>query len=227
MQISLIMPAYNEEERIGKFLTSLLKCFPSEEIIVVCNGCTDRTPEIVKSFCKKHRNITLLVYKEKIGKGAAIVEGFKRANGEYVGFVDADGTFGCKEIKRVLKRLRYADCVIASKWKGQSFSSVEWPVTRKIFSRLWNLMVRFFLHLNFDDTQAGLKFVKKNVLKSIDFNFICRGYDFDVEFLLKIRKKGFDIEEVFTKVRHTGDTSFSFVSIPKMFVNLLRLCLRI
>jgi glycosyltransferase involved in cell wall biosynthesis len=224
-KISIIIPAYNEEKYIGNFLNQLCKCFPSEEIIVVCNGCTDRTPEIVKGFRKK--NVKSLVFKEKIGKGAAIVEGFKVAKGSYIGFVDADGSFGCKQIKNVIKVLENTDCAIASKWKGQRFSSVHWPFLRKFAGRFWNILVRFFLHLQLEDTQAGLKFVKKYVLDSIDMNFTCKGFEFDIEFLSKIRRKGFEIKEVYTPVKKRETTSFSFSHIPQMFLNLLRLSLRI
>lgn len=225
MQVSMVIPAYNEEKNIGKFLSELLVHFPSDEVIVVCNGCTDRTPEIVKNF--KRKNIRLLVFREKIGKGAAIVEGFKCARASYVGFVDADGTFSYKEIKKILKRLKYADCVIASKWKGQKFSSVDWPIARKVASRIWNFLVNFFLRLNLEDTQAGLKFVRRKVLDSIDLNFICKGYEFDIEFLSKIRRKKFKIEEVLTPVKKSENSSFRYAHILKMFFNLLRVSLKI
>ena len=224
-KISIIIPAYNEEEHIGSFLSQLCKCFSSEEIIVVCNGCTDRTPDIVEGF--KRKNVKSLVFKEKIGKGAAIVEGFKVAKGSYIGFVDADGSFGCRQIKNVVKALESTDCVVASKWKGQSFSSVDWPFLRKFAGRFWNVLVRFFLHLQLEDTQAGLKFVKRYVLESIDMNFMCKGFEFDVEFLNKIRRKGFEIKEVYTPVKKLETTSFQFSHMPIMFLNLLRLSLRI
>jgi len=224
-KISIIIPAYNEEKHIGSFLKELCKCFPSEEIIVVCNGCTDRTPEIVDEFRRK--NVKSLVFREKIGKGAAIVEGFKVAKGSYIGFVDADGSFGCKEIRNVVKALESTDCAIASKWKGQRFSSVDWPFLRKVAGRFWNILVRFFLHLQLEDTQAGLKFVKRYVLDSIGINFRCKGFEFDVELLTKIRRKGFEIKEVYTPVKKLETTSFQFSHIPRMFLNLLRLSLRI
>jgi len=225
MKISIVIPAYNEEERIGKFLSQLCRCFPSAEIIVVCNGCTDRTPEIVNSF--KGKGVKSLVFREKIGKGSAIVEGFKVTKGFYVGFVDADGSFGCKEIKKVTKVLETTDCAIASKWKGQRFSSVNWPFLRKVAGRFWNILVRFFLHLDLEDTQAGLKFVKRYVLDSIDMNFVCKGFEFDVEFLSKIIRKGFEVKEVYMPAKRSEGTSFQLSHVARMFFNLLRVSLRI
>jgi glycosyltransferase involved in cell wall biosynthesis len=222
-RLSIVIPAYNEEKHIGNFLTDLCKCFPSEEIIVVCNGCTDKTPEIVKRF--EGKNVKCLVFKKRIGKGAAIIEGFKVSKGSYIGFVDADGSFGCEEIKKVVKALKDADCVIGSKWKGKSFSSLDWPFFRKVGSRVWNILVRFFLHLNLEDTQAGLKFVKRYVLESIGTNFMCKEFEFDVEFLSKIRRKGFEIKELYVPVKRLEKTSFRPPQILKMVFSLIRLSL--
>jgi len=216
---SIIIPAYNEEETIGDFLKQLK--IPNSEIIVVCNGCTDRTPDIVKTFPVK-----IMIFPEKIGKGGAILEGMKHASGKNMGFVDADGSFDNNSIKKIISELDNADCVIASKYKGQRFMKVKSKFARKISSRIWNFLVRALLGLDFDDTQAGLKFMKREVYENINKNFITTGFEFDVELLKKIKKRGYGVKEVFIPVKAMEKSTFSFSDTPGMFWNLLRLCFR-
>src|SRR3989344_5442103 len=94
VKLSIVIPAYNEEKRIGRTLDNYLNFFSKKirnfEIIVVLNGCKDNTFDIVKRFIKKSNKIRYLIFKENIGKGGAIVEGFKTARGDLIGFVDAD-----------------------------------------------------------------------------------------------------------------------------------------
>jgi len=225
MKVSIVVPAHNEEDNIENFLLGLSKNFPESEIIVVCNGCTDKTPKIVKNI--KLPKLRLLVFPERIGKGAAILEGFKVSKNDYIGFADADGAFGHEDMKKIIKSLRKYDCVIASKWKGQKFSSVSYPFKRKVMGRIWNFLVKSLLGLDIEDTQAGLKFLKKSVFDSIDKKFICKGFDFDIELLYKIKNNGFKIKEIYTPVKNTKKTSFKRINSFRMFFNLLRLSLKI
>ena len=220
MKTSIIVPAHNEEKSIKKFLLKLSDNFKNSEIIVVCNGCTDRTPEIVKSI--KRKNIKSVILPEK-GKGRAILAGLSLAKGDYLGFVDADGSFSPEDIKKILNELKNSKCVIASKWKGKKFSEVDWPLGRKLAGRIWNFLANFLLSLNVKDTQAGLKFFTREVWEKLDKDFICKGFEFDVELLKKIKDKGFEIKEVYVPVKKTNKTTFSFRSTPKMFFNLIRI----
>ena len=224
MKTSIIVPAHNEEKNIKKFLLELSDNFKNSEIIVVCNGCTDRTPEIVKSI--KRKNIKSVILPEK-GKGRAILAGLSLAKGDYLGFVDADGSFSPEDIKKILNELKNSKCVIASKWKGKKFSEVDWPLGRKLAGRIWNFLANFLLSLNVKDTQAGLKFFTREVWEKLDKEFICKGFEFDVELLKKIKDKGFEIKEVYVPVKKTDKTTFSFRSTPKMFFNLIRIWLGI
>jgi len=220
MKTSIIIPAHNEEKNIGDFLQDLSKKKLGDEIIVVCNGCTDRTPEVVKNIRNPRIRVVIL---PEAGKGAAIIKGFGQAKYDYMGFVDADGAFRLEDIKNIIDSLKDYDCAIASKWKGQKFSSVHWPPTRKAFSRVWNFFVNILLKLGLEDTQAGVKFLRRSVYYTIDHNFICKGFEFDVELLLKIKRKGFRIKEIYTPVKNSKKSTFSLLNTPKMFINLLRL----
>src|SRR3989338_11218414 len=99
IKISIVIPAYNEEKRIGRTMDRFFKVLPNWfgknfEIIIVLNGCRDKTLDIVKALCEKYQNLRFKNFEQALGKGTAIVEGFKIAKGEYVSFIDADGATG-------------------------------------------------------------------------------------------------------------------------------------
>ncbi len=230
LKLSLIIPAYNEEERIGKTLQSyqyhLQKYLPKFfEIIVVLNGCKDRSPEIVKSFAKKNKAVRYADIPGAIGKGGAVLHGFEMAKGKIIGFLDADAAFDMITIQSMIDRLLQGevDCLIASKWKGVRFSTVSEPFVRKILSRGWNTLVRLLLGLHLHDTQAGAKFLRRDVFNAIGHNFICRGFDFDIELLLRVKQKGFTIKEEYVPSKHIPGSTFSLKHVPCMFKDLLNL----
>lgn len=220
MKVSIILPTHNEEDAIGGFLKDLSRNFPSSEIIVVCNACTDKTTEIVREIERK--NIKLMVIPQP-GKGNAILRGFEKATGDCLGFIDSDGAFKISDIKKVISEMKHSDCVIASKWKGKGFISFQYPMRRKVFGRIWNLLVAIFLGLRLEDTQTGMKFMKKTVYNSIDKRFISSGFEFDVELLKKVKDCGFSIKEVQVSVKESEKSSFSLKYTPKMFYNLLKI----
>lgn len=224
--ISVVIPAYNEEKRIGNVLTSMENTFGEKcELIVVCNGCVDNTAQLVRNVSKVHPNIRCLEFTQKLGKGGAILEGLKKADGRYMGFIDADDAFENKAVEKMINALidDECDCIIASKWKDQSFDSVSEGALRKILSRGWNILVRELFHLPFRDTQAGAKFLTKKVFDAIDKNFICRGFDFDIELLWKIQKNNFRIKEVYVPNRCVAGGKFSIKHVFPMFINLIKL----
>jgi glycosyltransferase involved in cell wall biosynthesis len=222
MKISIVLPAHNEEEKIHTILSDLTAKFPNSEMIVVCNACTDSTPQIVENFGKVNKNVKCINLTQ-LGKGIALIEGFKHAKGEIVGYVDADYAFDANDVFKIISELKNSDCVIASKWKGQKFSSAYGSFGRKVASRIWNFLVKILLGLEFQDTQAGLKFFKKEVFDSIDKDFVCKGFAFDAELLYKIKNKGFKIKEVYIKPKPTRKSTFSFKHAPKMLFDIIKL----
>jgi glycosyltransferase involved in cell wall biosynthesis len=223
--LSIVVPACNEEKRIKDTISDLRRVNGIKEIIVVCNGCTDRTAEMARSLKVKVMEI------EEKDKGRAVLTGLSEAKSDMIGFVDADGAFTSESISRLLSKLSNNDAIIASKWKGQSFRSAHGPFGRKFASRVWNKLTKLILGLRFSDTQAGLKIIRKNAFDSIDTDFVCSGFAFDAELLYKIKKSGGKIEEVYIPVRDVKTingkiSTFSIVRAPSMFMDILRLWLR-
>lgn len=220
-KVSIVIPAHNEEKRIKDTVTEIADNFRSAEIIVVCNGCADKTYEVARKI--KRPNVKVVNFHERIGKGGAILEGFKIATGDVVGFVDADGSFRTEDIKKVIDDTKLYDAVIASKWKGKGFFEVQSGFSRKIGSRGWNFLANTIADIDFSDTQAGLKFFTRDVVDMVlKEDFVCRGFDFDVELLYKIKAAGFRIKEIYVSIRDGGKSTFDMRSSPKMFVNLMK-----
>ena len=226
-KISIIIPAYNEEKRIKNTLNSLYNIFRNDvKILVVSNGSSDKTIDILKEEKKKNSNLEFLDFPKKLGKGGAILEGLKVVGTEYIGFIDADDAFDLNYIKKVLNEFNEYDCIIASKWKERNFFQVDEPFLRKILSRSWNVLVRIFLGLNYRDTQAGAKFFKKEVIGKIGFNFISKGFAFDIELLKKFKKNNFIIKEIYVPSKFIGGSTFSLKYCPGMLKDLIKIWLK-
>ncbi len=222
--LTLVIPAYNEEKRIRSTLESIERVFGNKiNVLVVSNGSSDETINILKEWKKNHKNLKYLDFPEKLGKGGAILEGLKIAKNKYVGYLDADDAFNLDYIKRIVPNLKKYDAVIASKWKDKVFFKVNEPFGRKFLSRGWNFLVRLLLGLKYRDTQAGAKFFRGKTLENIDRNFICKNFAFDVELLWKLKEKGYSIYEVYVPTIHREGSTFKTIYIIYMFNGLMKL----
>ena len=222
--ISVVIPAYNEEERIENSVLELYSYldnnFNDFEIIVVTNGCRDRTPEIVEKLIDEYPNIYHLNFKNEIGKGGAIIEGFKVARGDIVGFLDADGATHIKSVDTLLNFLinNGIDGVIASRWLPDAKRIGYDSKLRVIASRSFNILVKILFQLNFKDTQCGAKFFKKHAIKKVLPELGLTDWAFDVDLLYRMKKYGFKIVEVPVIWEHKDGSKFD---LKRMSVRML------
>jgi glycosyltransferase involved in cell wall biosynthesis len=221
MKISIVIPAYNEENRINAVLSKYSNHFQDQEIILVCDGI-DNTPNIVKKASERYPEIKQLNFKERLGKGGAIIEGFKAAKGDRIGFVDADESIEQGDVKRMLDALSDVDGVIASRRLKSSKILVKQPLKRRFASKMFNILVRMIFGLPFKDTQCGTKFFKKEVIKDILDELKTKRFEFDVELLWRLKKKGYKVIEFPVTWKHAEGSSFSLSNAPKMFLSLLK-----
>ena len=218
--VSLVVPAYNEEKRIFTMLSQYCSYFPDYEIIVICDG-TDNTPNIVKSMSENNTNLKLLHFDNRLGKGGAIREGFKVAKGDIIGFVDADESVKPSEIVSMIGELSYADGVIASRRLNESKIIVKQPLKRRLTSKSFNILVRLLFNLPFNDTQCGAKVFKKEAIKGVLNELVATGFEFDVDLLWKLKKNGCTIVEYPIEWSHSEGSSFSLKNAPKMLMSLI------
>jgi len=216
---SLIIPAYNEEKRIGEVLDILTKKLKDYEIIVVDDGSTDKTKEIALS-----KGVKVISYKKNRGKGYAVKKGFLNANGDLIGFVDADKSISYIYIERVFDALKDADVAIASRRSKDSKITVKQPLIRRLASRLFNLfVVRLVFGLDISDSQCGCKAMKKEAAKYLARKTESNGFEFDVEMLWLAKLRGYKIKEVPVVWKHEKNSTFNLSKGPKMFLSLINI----
>jgi len=198
MYLSIIIPAHNEEKRIGRTLEQYLKAFnKNTEFWVILNACADNTLAVVKEKQSQYSNLKYLDIKEAINKGGAIKEGFKVTQGENIGFVDADLATTPEEYKKLVHNLKRYDGVIASRYAPGA--EAKRTLMRRFVSRGFRLISKILFHLPYYDTQCGAKIFKREVIEKILPEMKINNMMFDVELLVLARKYNFKIKEVPTK----------------------------
>jgi glycosyltransferase involved in cell wall biosynthesis len=235
MKISIIIPAYNEEKRIERTLKEYAEFFKNLkkqklidfEILVIINNTRDRTPEIVKNFSKKYKEIKYLNFKEG-GKGFAITEGFKEAmkykKNELIGFVDADMSTRPEAFYDLVNNIKNYDGIIASRYVKGAIVNPKQSIQRIIVSRIFNLLIRTLFFMNYKDTQCGAKLFKPYVLKAIIDELVITKWAFDVNLLYCMKRKGFKIKEFPTVWSDMEYSKLNFKkSGPLMALSVLRL----
>lgn len=224
MKLSIIIPAYNEEARIGKTLENYTKFFNKNlknkyEIIVVVNGSTDNTLEVVKKYSVKYKE-----FKEKIGKGGAIKQGFKIAKGDLIGFVDADSSTSPEEFLKLYNNISDYDGIIASRWMKGSVISKKQPFFRILFGRVFNLIVRILFGFKYKDTQCGAKLFKKEAVEKIIDNIGLTKWAFDIDILYLMKRNKLRIKEFPTVWGDNPDSKLKLGKTTKqMALSVVRL----
>ena len=221
--LSVIIPAYNEEKRIRTVLDMYARCFQAAEIIVVCDGCTDKSIAIVRDAQHQYDNIRLLTFAQKLGKGGGIIKGFREAKGNVIGFVDADNSFNPQEIQNMVICLQKYDACIASRRQKNSKIIRKQPLYRQCASWVFNIFIRVIFLLPYHDTQCGAKFFRRTTLMSIIPLMKTRGFEFDVELLWRLKRNGSTAFEYPVTWGHSEGSTFSMKNIPHMFISLVRL----
>lgn len=202
----LLIPAYNEEERIGPVLREFGDYYRTNyqgkfELVVVLNGCRDNTQGVVDEVSREYPFIRSLNFPDPIGKGGALIEGLKLApRADLVGYVDADGATSPQAFHELAKRCRgRIDCVIGSRWLKDSVLHQSQTWVRRTFSRCFHLIVELLFWMNFQDTQCPAKVVRRAAIEKVHPQLQTADLAFDVNFLYVLKREGFHIIEVATE----------------------------
>lgn len=228
-ELSIIIPAYNEARRLGRMLDQYLPYLQQQrknqyEVLIVANGCTDNTEEIAATYARKYPSVRPIAEPEAIGKGGAIMLGMRKAEGNLIGFVDADGSTPPEAFLELTERIGTADAIIASRWLPLSRVSPRQPLKRRLISRLFNALVRALFGLRLTDTQCGAKLMKRAAaLQALPQLGITR-WAFDVDLLFQLRRAGCRIIEIPTTWHDVGGSQLQICKASlEMFVALVRL----
>src|SRR3989344_5570360 len=229
IKLSIVIPAYNEEQRIEPTLERYWDCFSNKlnnnfEIIVIPNGCSDNTLGVVEKFMKNKKNIICKNIPYKARKGGAILEGFKIAKGELIGFVDADISTSPEAFYNLYENINGCDAIIASRWIKGATVEPKQPLNRRFVSRVYNILVNSLFFLNIKDTQCGAKLFKKIPLQESAKNVTTTKWAFDTDLLYQLKRKKYKIKEFPTEWK---EAEASKIVIRKqsieMFLDMIKL----
>lgn len=223
--ISIIIPSYNEEERIGVSLEKIINYVKSEninaEILVVDDGSKDKTSEIASNFPE----VRVIKQDKNRGKGAAVRRGMLEAKGDFRVFSDADLSTPIYEIKKLKEQYQNGyDVCIGSRAVDYSMIKEHQPWYREMMGKTFNKIVQLLVVKGIKDTQCGFKGFKKEAAENIFSKQKIDGFAFDVELVFLAGKLNYKIIEIpvewyndeRSKVNPITDSTKMFLEILKI-----------
>ncbi len=230
-RLSIIVPAYNEEERLKESLPKILTYLDSQnysyEVVVVDDGSVDRTSQVAAEIGGKHP-VRVLRNEPNRGKGFSIKRGMMEARGDYRLFSDADLSTPIEELGKFWPMAADGnDVVIGSRALPGSILEVRQAFYRELMGRAFNLIVQTLLVAGIRDTQCGFKMFSARAAEKIFPLQTLSGFSFDVELLVLARKHGFKIAEVPVRwINSPASKVSAWRDSTRMFADLIRLKLR-
>lgn len=225
----MIVPAYNEVERIGPTLARIEEYLSAQPytwtVTVVSDGSTDGTDQAVLDYAKDHERFSLIAYKPNRGKGHAVRQGMLQVKGEYLLFSDADLAAPIEEVEKLFAAITpKTPIAIGSRPLKESRLEVRQPLYREMLGRAFNKAVQLFAVRGISDTQCGFKLFKGDVALDIFKRCKLNGFGFDFESLMIARDLGYGIAEVPIRWSHQeGSKVVLMRDGPKMLIELVKL----
>jgi glycosyltransferase involved in cell wall biosynthesis len=228
VKVSLVIPAFNEADRIRDTLRRIAEYLKhasfDTEILVVDDGSTDETAAIVERL--DYSGLRLIQNGINRGKGYSVRSGVLAATGDYVLFSDADLSTPIEELDKLLTAAvdENADVVVGSRGLDNRYIEKHQSSVRESGGRLFNMMVRTLLGLNIRDTQCGFKLFKRERVQSAFQKQTTDGFGFDPELLFVMSRQGLKILEVPVRWSHAEGSKIRFFRDGvRMFTDLLRI----
>ena len=166
MKISVVIPVYNEIDSISqlyKELNDVLSGFDWYEVFFIDDGSSDGSDKEIKKIIETDSKVNLIQFHRNYGKSAALAEGFKYADGDYVITMDSDLQDDPREISNLIKELEKGYDLVSG-WKKDRKD----PLSKKLPSKLFNFITRLFTGVKIHDFNCGLKIYKKSVIKTLE-----------------------------------------------------------
>jgi dolichyl-phosphate beta-glucosyltransferase len=200
IELSLVIPAYNEEHRLPAAVKELRRYMDGSarttEVLLVQNGSRDATLQVAEAAAGEDARFRVLDLGQQRGKGLAVRAGVLEAHGELVLFCDADFSMPVDQIDRIVNVLEQgADLAIASR-EVRGSQRIGEPPHRHLMGRVFNFVVRALAVPGIEDTQCGFKGFRRAAAQDLFSQQRIDGWSFDVEILMLARRRGYRIREV-------------------------------
>jgi dolichyl-phosphate beta-glucosyltransferase len=224
--LSIVVPAYNEERRLPETLPRIVDFLRAQtypcEVIVVDDGSTDGTADVVEGIAAEAPSVRL-IKNEHRGKGYAVKTGVLAAGGDYIFLCDADLSMPIEEVANFLPpALEEYDVAIGSR-EVEGARRYDEPGLRHLMGRVFNTLVRLLAVRGFQDTQAGFKCFARQAAQEMFPYQTMDGFGFDVEILFIAQKRGYRIVEVPINWYYMSNSRVSPVSDSvRMFREILQ-----
>ncbi len=226
--LSIVIPAYNEEKRLGPTLEGVLRFlevekFDFSELIVVDDGSRDKTAELVERFARDHGEVRLLRNPGNRGKGFSIRQAMLDAKGEWILYTDADLSAPIFEFVKLFEAAQKtgARVAIGSRALDRSLVGKHQSAFREISGRAFNLFMRGVTGLPFRDTQCGFKLFERSAAREIFSRQVLDGFSFDVEDLVIAKTLGIKTVEVPVVWNNVEGTKVGMLSGVQSFADLI------
>ncbi len=211
---SIVVPAYNEAQRISATLDKLLAYLAAQhwqaEVVVVNDGSHDQTAALVRDYAQRNSSVRLVENPGNCGKGYSVRHGMTEARGDVLLFSDADLSSPIYEAPKLFAALEQgADVAIGSRWLRRELQTERQPFYRQLFGRIFNLLLRVILGLRFKDTQCGFKAFTRHAAQEIFSRQQIERWGFDPELLFLAKKMGLRVAEVPVEWAHDERSKIS------------------
>jgi dolichyl-phosphate beta-glucosyltransferase len=215
--LSIVVPAYNEEARLAPTLRSYLdycrRHYHSTELIVVDDGSLDGTSQVAEELAADHPEIRLIRLAQNQGKGFAVRSGVVNARGGLILFADADGASPIEEVARLEQAIAAgADLAIGSRALPDAGVKVRARLHRRVIGRAFHRLVEVLTVRGIKDTQCGFKLFRGPVAHDLFSRMRMRGFSFDVELLMMARRRGYRVAEVPINWAHQPGSKVNLVT---------------
>jgi dolichyl-phosphate beta-glucosyltransferase len=232
-EYSIVVPAYNESKRIIPTLEEILNYQQQNnlscEIIVVNDGSTDNTLEVLENFQKLHSELKIINFDKNHGKGFGVKNGMLAAQGKYILFTDADNSTPIAELEKLSPYLKDYSVIIGSRYTDDGLVKKKQAKYRIIISRLGNWLIQTLIIKGVKDTQCGFKLFHNHVAKTIFSLQKIDRFGFDIEILAIAQKYQYNIKELGvvwinsaeSHVRPVKDTLITLKDLMLIKANLL------
>ncbi|MBN1552041.1 glycosyltransferase [bacterium] len=232
--VAIIVPAFNESQTISNTIRALADWTPPSgvkltEIIVVDDGSSDNTNELIQTAIIHHPQVICLKNSRNLGKGYSVTRGILHATADIVGFTDADLSYPPSLYDEFILPFLNGniDVVVGSRRHPKHYGYRQYPFKRRAATHFFQLFIRMLGLTTVSDSQCGLKFFTRDAANRVFSRTMCSGFSFDVELLFLCRRYGFNVREIPVEMEEQRPSTIRLTSqVPRMLMDLLKIRFR-